>query len=290
MMSVAEALLLAVIQGAAEFLPISSSGHLVLGGHLLGFKEPQLLFDIILHVGTLMSVLVFYRRDVYGVITGMWQGLRDGLKARDWRAAAAPEGARLALLVVLATLPTGVIGVLLGKLIDPEQGPSPFTPQLVCALLLVNGVILIANARFMRRVAAEARQGALTLWSITPALALIIGIAQGLAVLPGISRSGMTITVALALSVQRINAAKFSFLLSIPAILGALVLKLDLSLFSGERGFERLGLYLGAAAVAGLVGYGCLLLLTRVLQSARFHHFAWYCWAIGLLGLLALSG
>lgn len=290
-MNLLEAILLGMVQGATEFLPISSSGHLKLGQHLLGIQEPQLLFDIVLHVGTLLSVMIFYRKDIMMVLTGSLEGARGWLKERTASAFFAPEGVRLATLVVLATIPTGVIGLGLEKILDPdaEAGASLITPKVVCGLLILNGFILLLNAFFLKREqenASPERGGMLTLWEITPLIAIGIGVAQGMAVLPGLSRSGLTITIALALMVQRLHAARYSFLLSIPAILGALVLKLDPSLFAGDPGV--LLIFAIGALSAGVVGYGCLILLTRMLEKAAFHHFAWYCWAVGIIGLVML--
>ncbi len=287
------ALILGAVQGATEFLPVSSSGHLKLGQSLLGLTEPQLLFDIVLHVGTLVSVMIFYRADVLMAIQGMWRGVRDGASERSLDAFLKPEGMRLAILIILSTLPTGVIGILFKKVLDPDDGSSPITPTVVCGLLIINGLILMSNAYFLKReertpeAERPVREGRLDLWRITPLIALGIGLAQGLAVLPGISRSGMTITIALALMVQRMHAARYSFLLSIPAILGALVLKLGDMQQIATHG-DQLGIFIGGALCAAVVGYLCLVLLTRMLQHARFHHFAWYCWAVGIAGLIFL--
>lgn len=291
-MDTIRALILGAVQGATEFLPVSSSGHLKLGQSLLGLTEPQLLFDIVLHVGTLVSVMIFYRADVLMAIQGLWRGTRQGVRERSLDAFLEPEGMRLSMLIVLSTFPTGIMGILLKGILDPDTGPSPITPVVVCALLLINGVILMSNAYFLKRekqtpdTDRPTRAGRFALWQITPAIALGIGIAQGMAVLPGISRSGMTITIALALMVQRMHAARYSFLLSIPAILGALVLKLgDMDQITHGN---QLGVFVAGAVCAAVVGYMCLVLLTRILQNARFHHFAWYCWAVGIAGLIFL--
>lgn len=287
-MSTLEAIILGIIQGATEFLPVSSSGHLVLGGTILGLSDPHMLFDIILHVGTLLSVCVFYRADIVMILKGLWRGVQDAASERRAGALVAPEGARLAALVVLATIPTGIIGLLIKDFVDPEAPDAFITPQIVCGLLILNGFILMANAYFQRRSEEDApeRAGAFNLWNIAPWVALTIGVAQGIAVLPGLSRSGLTITVALALSVHRLHAARFSFLLSIPAILGALVLKFDTSLFTSGPDNGHLMIFGLGALTAALVGYVCLVLLTKVLARAQFHHFAWYCWALGIAGSL----
>lgn len=292
-MDILRALILGAVQGATEFLPVSSSGHLKLGQSLLGLTEPQLLFDIVLHVGTLLSVTLFYRQDVMLAIRGIYQGLTGAARERSVKALIAPEGMRLTLLIILSTIPTGILGILFKKVLDPGDGEASFfTARMVCALLLVNGCILMSNAYFLKREQRTdteekpRREGPLSLWNISPWVALAIGVVQGMAVMPGISRSGMTITLALALMVQRLHAARYSFLLSIPAILGALVLKLK-DMGGSTQGVD-LGVFLAGAACAAVIGYICLIFLTKVLKQARFHHFAWYCWAVGIIGLIAL--
>ncbi len=292
-MDLLRAIILGAVQGATEFLPVSSSGHLKLGQSLLGLSEPQLLFDIVLHVGTLLSVMLFYRNDVMLAIRGLFKGIHQGIiQQRSTQKLLEPEGMRLSLLIVLSTIPTGILGILLKKVLDPESGQSIFTTKMVCALLILNGIILMSNAFFLKREESlpedekPKRTSTLSLWNISPWIALIIGIAQGCAVLPGISRSGMTITVALALMVQRLHAARYSFLLSIPAILGALVLKLkDMESIPQSQDLMIFG---AGALCAALVGYVCLILLTRMLRNAHFHHFAWYCWLVGIIGLFML--
>jgi undecaprenyl-diphosphatase len=279
-----EAMFLAVVQGATEFLPISSSGHLVLGQTFLGISEPQLLFDIVLHVGTLLAVVVFYRDSIRDIVVDSVQGARKTLQTRNPRTFFEGEGARVAALVVLATIPTGVLGLLLERWLDPEGGERVITASVVCGILIVNGFILITH-RWLRERDVR-HQGLLTVWNLTVAGALLVGLAQGVAVLPGISRSGTTITAALLLGVTRTQAARFSFLLSIPAILGALVLEFDLDAFLGST--DNLVVFIMGALVAAVVGYLCLRLLVILLERAQFHHFAWYCWAIGIVGLIAL--
>lgn len=280
-----EAILLAVVQGITEFLPISSSGHLVLSSALLGIEEPELLFDIILHFGTLLAIVFFYRRDIWQIFADLLSGARAFVKTRRLADFFELEGARMAALVVVATIPTGLMGIGLGRLIDPDDGPSVFTAFVVCLVLLVNGAILRVNKSLTERD-EDVKDGPLTVWNITLISAIAIGIAQGCAVIPGISRSGSTITIALALGATRVNAARFSFLLSIPAILGAVVLKFDASLFTGAGAFDLAGLYITGALLAAVVGFFALKWLVALLEKARFHHFAWYCWAVGIAGVI----
>lgn len=294
-----EAIILGAVQGATEFLPISSSGHLKLGATLLGIQEPTLLFDITLHVGSLIAVCLVYYKTVLELITGALRGTSRLLTGQGLQSALEPEGARLAALIVLATLPTGVIGVLLK---DFLEGPL-ITPAVVGGALIVNGVILLMSRRLERSPdpaqrangdgdaaqdgdAASGRlSDRLKLWRVGMAGAILIGVAQGMAVMPGLSRAGLTITTALMMGVEREQAARFSFLLSIPAILGAMVLKFDPALFSGADPARLVRFGLGALT-ACLVGAVCLVLLIALLRRARFHHFAWYCFAVGAAALL----
>ncbi len=286
-MSILEALLLGFIQGVTEFLPISSSGHLVISQHLLGVEEPELLFDIILHVGTLIAVIAYYWADIREVVSGLFRGVKDFVRTRSVERLAEPQGARLAVLTLVATVPTGIIGLFIEKLVDPPEGAEPFiTAQVVAGLLIVNGFILFTN-RFLGKTKPEERKSTWSLWNITPAVAIGIGIAQGIAVTPGFSRAGLTITIALALGILRVQAARFSFLISIPAILGALVLKFDLTMFT-EASTEQLVAFGAGALTAAAVGYVSILVLVEMLKKARFHHFSWYCWVVGILGVVFL--
>lgn len=285
-MTFLDSILLAVLQGATEFLPISSSGHLILGQHFLGIKEPQLLFDIILHVGTLLAVVLFYRDSIVQIVVDLLAGVRAFARTRRLEDLFAGDGARVAALVVAATIPTGILGLGLERVLDPDDGTRIITVSVVCAILIVNGFILFSH-RFIKE-RDTVHQGKLTVWNLTLVGALLIGIAQGLAVLPGISRSGSTITAALLVGTSRVQAARFSFLLSIPAILGALVLKFDPAVFAGTGG-GLVAIYALGAFVAAAVGYLCLRLLVFLLERAQFHHFAWYCWAVGIAGLVGFS-
>lgn len=291
-MNFIEALLLGLLQGATEFLPISSSGHLMLGERFFGIPEPQLLFNVIVHVGTLVAVILFYRKDVWGAVTGFTKAAMAGIQERSIESFRRFEGARLAILLILATIPTGVLGVAIDRVLEPKSGTPllapEFLPILICSLLIINGFILI-SVRWFSDEKARLREGGWSLWNITPTVAIWIGLAQGLAVLPGLSRSGLTITAAILLGVMRVESARFSFLLSIPAVLGALVLKFDLALFSGIGGFSTLITYVCAGIAAGVIGYLSIIVLVKMLKNAQFQHFAWYCWAVGAAGLAWLT-
>jgi undecaprenyl-diphosphatase len=254
-----QAAFLGVVQGLTEFLPVSSSGHLVLAQNLLGLKEPELLFDVAVHVGTLLAVLVVFRADIYAMLRGLW--------ARD---SEARQGRRLLLLVVAGSVPTALIG-----LIFKDTFEALFASTLAVGLaLLVTGLLLTAT-RFAPRAMRGLEQ---TGWG----RAVIIGLAQGLAITPGISRSGATISAGLLLGLERELTARFSFVLSIPAILGALALQIkDLGPAAGTPATPLLV----GAVVAAITGYAALKVLIKLVKGGRLHWFAYYCWALGLTAL-----
>lgn len=261
-----DASLLGALQGATEFLPISSSGHLRLAQDALSAHPPTILFDIALHVGTLVAVVIFFRRDVLNLIGGLETNGEGG-----WFRSRA---ARQIGLLVLASIPTAIMGLALQPLVTDEIA----TP-VVGGLLLVNGLILLLTRR--RRGPDEPLPDGE--WGISPWVALAVGLAQGFGVLPGISRSGITIATAMLFGIHGRSAAIFSFLLSIPAILGAVVLASgDLQTYSSDA-LPSLGL---GMLVALIVGLACLKFLMGTIQRARFHHFAWYCFALGAVAII----
>jgi undecaprenyl-diphosphatase len=268
------AALLGLLQALTEFLPISSSGHLRLAHAVAGLRVPDdLLFDIVLHVGTLVAVFWVYRERIKLLLGGLFSGARSFV-AGDRAAAWSSEGFRTAILIVLATIPTGILGVLLSDVVASEA----FGVQVVGALLVLNGVMLWTS----RRLGPDVDEDAVD--QVTLARALLIGVVQGLAVLPGISRAGSTIVVAMALGVGRMRAAEFSFFLSIPAIIGAVVLEFDPAVVASTSGGS--GMYVVGALSAAFFGVLALRALLGVVRAARLHHFAWYCWALGVAAVV----
>ena len=263
------AVILGVIQGLSEFLPISSSGHLILAQAFFGLEEPELAFDITLHLGTLSAVFIFYRQ----ALGRLFRELRflPGALARPARLRALYEERpdfRFGLLIVAGSLPTAILGLLLKDLVTTRLGTVPA----VGLALLATGVMLAAIGR-----RGEAGREGLLLRD-----ALVIGAVQGLAVIPGLSRSGWTIGAGLGLGLERETAARYSFLLSVPAILGAALLELrgglnDLGLISRFAPGDFLAGFLAAA----LCGCLALAFLTRLLKTGRLSAFAWWCWAVG---------
>ncbi len=263
--------ILAVVQGIAEFLPISSSGHLRLLGAAFGVEQPQTLLDVMLHVGTLVAVVIVYRALVGRMLVAVGRALwhPSALRAR-WTE---DSDLRLAVYVVIATIPTGVIGVALG---DRMEGLA--SVGFVGAALIANGgVLLLLRALTIGRWRATEARPRRSLSELRFRDALFIGTAQGLGIFRGISRSGSTITAGLVAGLDQEAAAALSFLLSIPAILGALVLKIE----PDALGAEGLVPALVGAALAAVVGVIALLLLLRMLRRGHLHLFAYYCFALG---------
>lgn len=258
--------LLAAVQGVCEFLPVSSSGHLALAQRLLGFSSPPVLFNVSLHVGTLAAILWLYRREAWGACAAGWRWLvrpprRDGA----WRSfAPADEAETEALGIVLATGVTAALGLPFVKRFE-EAGNNPVALGILFA---VCGLELAAT-----RWAPAGRS------PVTLGRAALIGAAQAVAALPGISRAGTTIAVALFLGVERRAAARFSFLVAVPAILGAEVLG-GLRHLSGPAipAWQHL---LGGCA-AGVVGLLALWTLVRLVQRGALHWFAPYLLALGV--------
>jgi undecaprenyl-diphosphatase len=265
-----EALILGLVQGATEYLPVSSSGHLVIAQHLFGLREPALLFDIVLHLATLLAVVWYYRRDVWEIARQTVAGSGALLGRRPWRDVFGEfPSFRLGLLIALGTLPTAVIGLVFEERFERLFGSLSAVGFMLC----VTGLILLSTLLAPK----SGRPESALRWSD----ALLIGLVQGLAITPGISRSGFTIAVALLLGIERATAARFSFLLSVPSIVGALVLKLGDS--AGGVGAFETGLGFAAALVSG---YFCLALLVRLVKRGRLAYFAPYCFAAGIVALL----
>ncbi|MCD4777120.1 MAG: undecaprenyl-diphosphate phosphatase [Candidatus Aegiribacteria sp.] len=252
-------IILAVIQGLTEFLPVSSSGHLALAGMILKVPEGDITFEIVVHLGTLMAVLAVYRKDLGELVIGIFRRKRESLV--------------LAGLLIAGSIPAGLAGFLLADSIEKSFD----NPVIVSLMLLVTGCILFST-RFAKRGTRD-----------NPNLigSFIVGLSQAMALLPGISRSGFTISTGLFAGIRREKAARFSFLLSIPAIAGAAVLKLGDAVSSG---IDVLLLITGFA-ISALTGYFALMILLRFLKAGKFSVFAWYCWLLGLTGLtVALIG
>ncbi len=254
---------LGVLQGLTEFLPVSSSGHLVLlQSRLPGFREPGVLFHATVHLATLGAVLVYFRRDFAALA-------RAGVAPRQ----ADPAALRFLWLVIAGTLPTALIGLLFA---GPLEGLFASVPT-AASMLLVTGVLLFATDR-----APERTRG---IEHMSVGHALVIGIVQGLAIIPGISRSGATVAAGVFAGLRRDLSLRYSFVLSVPAILGAFVLQLATHGLQGTSEVNGPGYGLAFLA-AFAVGYLSIEVLLKVLLSRKLTWFAGYCWAVGLAVLI----
>jgi undecaprenyl-diphosphatase len=261
LVEILKAAILGIVQGVTEFAPVSSSGHLVLVPWLLGWEPPGLLFDTLVHWGTLVAVLAYFWRD-WRRLARAWL---HGLFHWDWR----DPNARLMWLLVLGTAPAVVVGYLLEAQFEVLFG----RPVWVSIFLLITAALLVLAERLGQRT----REVLDTRWGD----ALLIGLAQAAAIAPGISRSGATIATGLLRGFNRPDAARFSFLLSTPVILGAGLLQVADAAAAPEAAYNAPALLVGflVAAVSGYLSIGLLL---RYLQRRRLHAFAVYCVWVGV--------
>lgn len=273
-MNLFQAILLGTIQGLTEFLPVSSSGHLVIFQSLFGLQEPELFFDICLHVGTLIAIFVVFIREILSILGTLLRLPSLSRKAGGLKALfQTNEDVRISGLIVLGTIPTGLLGFLFNGIADRIFSNLP----LVGLMLLVTGTLLWIT----RGIATSER----SIRGMGMRDTFLVGVVQGLAILPGISRSGSTISTALLLGIGRETAGRFSFLLSIPAILGAAMVK---GLESGlmEKSSASVSALVCGTLAAALVGYLALILLLRLVKHGNFYLFSPYCWTVGVLALI----
>jgi len=279
-MSVFQVLVLALLQGVTELFPVSSLGHTVIIPSLLRWNVNQadptfLPFVVLLHVGTATALLIYFWRDWVGIVKAVVGSAIAG------RLQGTPEE-RLGWRLILATIPVGLVGTLFQK-----QVQSLFAnPRAAAAFLIVNGVIMFIGERLRRR-AVTAEEGRTPLDRLRMPTAVGVGSAQILALLPGISRSGSSMVAGLFANLTHEAAARFSFLLATPVILGAGVLKIP-DLFTAA-GRPHLALYLSGGVVAGAAAYISVAYLMRYFRVGRLDPFAIYCAAFGILSLILLS-
>ena len=265
--------LLGLVQGIAEFLPISSSGHLAIAQNLLGMSDAGTVpefFDVLLHLGTLVAVFVAYWADIKDMVLEFFRGAGDLIHHSTPNPV--PPARRLILLIILGTLPLFV--VLPVK--DAVQSLSN-SMVFIGAALIVTGVLLFVSDRV--------KKGRKNERTATWLDVLIVGIGQAIATMPGISRSGMTITTGCFVGFERKFAVRFSFLLSIPAVLGANILSLADAAKTGIN-WAEVPVYLVGVVTAAVVGYLCIRLLRFIAERGKFGAFAYYCWAVGVLTLV----
>lgn len=284
-MTVIQGILLGILQGIAEFLPISSSGHLAVVQKLFGLEEVPLLFDIMLHLATLLAVVLYFRKKIWTLLCvfGRLIARRPAPKAvnkDDLLCGTEARGRMTILAVIITTFVTGAIGVFTSKLI-------PDMPvKVTCAGFIVTAILLVVSSIIERRNSSAVKNSAEKNDGIKWYQAIVIGVMQGIGTLPGISRSGSTIAGSQLCGVNRAAAGEYSFIVSIPAILGAFLLEL--------KDFAEVGSTVGAAPViAGCAaafawGYISLAVLMKIIRKGKLEWFACYLIPAGILGILFL--
>ncbi len=272
-MEIYQAVVLGILQGLAEFLPVSSSGHLVLFQNFFGITEPALAFDISLHMGTLAAVFVIFFNDIKAMVISIVRLFMNIRHEKNLRSVIEQDkDLMFAAMIIAGSVPTAVIGLVIQKYSNVFFSSVP----LVGFMLIVTGSFLWSTKKFKDNNTGtkeiRLKQG------------LFIGLCQGIAVIPGISRSGSTITAGLFAGIDRETAARFSFLLSIPAILGAELLSLKDFIGTGIS-FDPATFY--GTLTSFIVGLAALKILLKIVKTGRLYYFAPYCWLAGLIAIVA---
>ena len=266
-----QAIILGIIQGLTEFLPVSSSGHLVIFQHLFGLNEPELFFDICVHLGTLLAVIIVFRQEIRELVRSLGHLIwLIFVKDAHFEHIFENSEFKMLLLVFFGFFPTALLGVVFHEI----------GQQLFSSVLIVGFMLIITGGLLWQTRRVTGVGGGLESFSIRTAL--IIGLVQGLAIMPGISRSGSTIALGLFLGLNRELSARYSFMLAIPAILGAGILSLH-GLAADPNVDYKIALI--GTAVSFVVGYFALVLLLRLVKTAKLYLFAPYCWAMGIAAL-----
>ena len=271
-MSNIDAILLGIVQGLTEFLPVSSSGHLVIFQKLLGFQKHNLEFDIVAHVGTLLSVLWIYRKSIGSILNDTYLAVKTKKKNK---------GSSLLLMVIVGSVPTALIGLGLKDIFEKMFS----SPVYVGVFLCITGVLLFFTKGKQISFQSKSFSDLEGVSPISVKNAILVGVAQGLAIAPGISRSGSTISTGILLGMDRKTASMYSFLLSMPAILGALLLQL--------KHMSSISLVDGSYLVVGLVtsfitGVLGLSLILHFVKKGKLEFFSLYLWVIGI-GLIIVE-
>lgn len=285
-MGIFEAILLGIIQGLTEFLPVSSSGHLAIFQKLFGMNEVGIAFDVFLHLGTLIAVFIIYRKDILRLIvdgigivvdscTNIYRFFRSVIKHEqvEYIQVIRTTYRKFALLVIVSTIPTGIIG-LLAKDVVSSASDTLIIPG-IC--LLITAVLLFISDQLPDGDKTPKRTGYFN--------AVFMGVCQGIATLPGLSRSGTTIAAGLLCGLRRDFVVKYSFIMSIPAILGATILEIpDMSKDIATTGAL---VYVVGMIVAAIVGYICIKTMLVVVRNKKFKYFSYYCAIMGVVAIIA---
>ena len=272
-MSYLESIVLGLVQGLAEFLPISSSGHLALLQQWFGIEEDKvLLFAVLLHVGTLISVLIVYWKDVWELIVELGLTIKDIFTGKGLRLNERPVR-KLGVMIIVATIPTGLIGVLFNDFFNGLY--NSVIP--IGVGLIITGFLLVIAERM-----GDSNRG---IKQMNYRNALFVGVVQGIAICPGISRSGSTLFGSLICNLDRNFAVKFVFLISIPSILGSAVMEAPAAIEAGMS-MSELGPILAGMAVAAVSGLIAIKTMIKIVSNKKLSYFSYYVWALGLFVVL----
>jgi len=267
-MDIIQGIIIGIVQGLTEFLPVSSSAHLIFAHNLLGV-ESSLAFSTFLHLGSLLAVLIFFRADIYKMLRAWLLSIGDILQRRFREGFYSDPYKRLAWYVIIATIPVGLVGILFESQVDALFAGALYVPGF---FLFVTGTILYLSQRMA--------SGQIDMSHMAWFQSLFMGLGQACAIMPGLSRSGTTIAAGLVVGLDKEFAAKFSFILSIPAIFGAFLVQLkDIGLSMGTD---------GAAVMLGFIaafisGYLAIKWLLDLIQNKSLDIFAYYCWIVGII-------
>lgn len=268
-MGLIEAILLGILQGITEFLPVSSSGHLVLARAFFGGDiEPGITYEIVVHFGSFCSIAVYYRTLIYEILHDLFKSMTPtAIREKRYKE---DENTRLSMIILLSMIPALIVGFTMKSSIE-EAFTNPF---FVSIMLLITGSILYST-RFVGTLTKDvnANRG---FW---------MGVAQAFAILPGISRSGSTISLGLLLGIEREKVANFSFLMVLPVLAGAMLLEI-LDLVELGQILVPVGSLIAGFLSSFISGYLALTYLIKLLKREKFYYFSYYCWAVGILGLI----
>ena len=291
-MNLFESILMGIIQGVTEFLPVSSSGHLAIFKNLFGLQEVGLLFDVLLHVGTLVAVCIAFYKDIleliingFGIVVDACKNIgyffinmikknQKEFKKKDYLKVISTPYRRFAMLVIVTTIPTGIMGILFDDII--EAASTALIIPGIC--LLITGTLLL--------IADNTPDGKKNENTVSYKNAAVVGVCQGIATLPCISRSGTTIVACLVSKMVRKFAVKYSFIMSIPVILGAAVLQVKDVTTESISGGEILNYIIGMI-VAAVVGYICIKTMLKVVRNKKFFGFSVYCYIVGAIAIFS---